>query len=152
MLFCCETGSTYGELRLFFRESRTPRRRRLSTRVAFQQRDAVSSRCRRTLTQLETRRRMNITPRIHLTVLIGTALCGAWCSQAQTAIPPSYAMPAGSVDTTKAGFRVRPYQTDAAHGGTLSWSEDQLVGAHGPNIADLTGADSQGYLTISTVV
>jgi hypothetical protein len=95
---------------------------------------------------------MNLTNRIQRTIFALTVLWGAVSSQAQTAIPPNYAMPAGSVDTTKPGFRVRPYQTTATHGGSLAWSEAQLAGMEGPNIADLTGVDAQGYLTVPTVV
>src|SRR6478752_4573708 len=89
-------------------------------------------------------------PRVVLLVL---ALVGALQARAQTAIPPDYAMPAGSVDTTKPGFQVRPYATTATHGGNLAWSFGQLSGAYGPNIADnLTGTNAQGYLTVPTVV
>jgi hypothetical protein len=67
-------------------------------------------------------------------------------------LPASYAMPAGSVDTNSPGFVARPYQTDAAGGGTLAWNENQQNGLYGPNIADLSGADANGYYTVSTVV
>jgi hypothetical protein len=82
-------------------------------------------------------------------------LTAAACSSvvaATTPIPASYAMPAGSVTTTAPGFRVRPYQTSASHGGNLVWAEDQLSGLHGPNLADLSGADAQGYYLVNTVV
>ncbi len=85
-------------------------------------------------------------------VLLVLALAGTLGVRAQTAIPANYAMPAGSVDTTQPGFRVRPYQTDASHAGTLVWSEEQLAGLHGANTADLTGASADGYLTVPTVV
>ena len=86
-------------------------------------------------------------------LLIVLALVGALEARAQTAIPPDYALPAGSVDTTKPGFRVHPYATTTTHGGNLAWSFGQLAGAYGPNIADnLTGADAQGNLLVPTVV
>ncbi len=59
-------------------------------------------------------------------------------------------MPTGSVNTSQPGFRVRAYQTDATHGGVLAWSEGQLAGFYGPNVADLTLADASGYFTINT--
>ena len=61
-------------------------------------------------------------------------------------------MPAGSVDTNQPGFMVRPYQTAAAPVATLAGTEDQLAGLDGPNLADLSGADTNGYYTVSTVV
>ncbi len=61
-------------------------------------------------------------------------------------VPAEYAMPPGSVDKGTPGFRIRPYQTTAVQPNTLSWTEDQLVGFYGPNIADLTGADANGFV------
>jgi len=77
----------------------------------------------------------------------GTAL-----AQTPTVIPPNFAMPAGTVNTTAPGFLVRPYQTTTSSGGTLAWTEEVLAGQHGPNIADLTGANSNGYFTVGTLV
>src|SRR5438045_3476375 len=71
---------------------------------------------------------------------------------AATAIPAAYAMPAGSVDTNKPGFLVRPYQTSDGSAGSLAWTEDQLAGLHGPNLADTSGADTNGYYDVTTVV
>src|SRR5712692_422961 len=82
-------------------------------------------------------------------VCLLAALAGA---RAGTVIPPEFAMPAGSVDTSMSGFLVRPYQTAAAQPNSLAWTEDQLLGLHGPNLADLTGADANGYYTVGTVV
>lgn len=67
-------------------------------------------------------------------------------------IPASYAMPAGSVNTNNPGFLARPYQTATTEGGTIAWTEDQQAGLYGPNLADLSGADSNGFYTVSTVV
>src|SRR2546430_3977812 len=67
-------------------------------------------------------------------------------------IPASYAVPAGSVDTTKRGFLVRPYETDEAQTDSVGWAEDQLSGLHGPNNADLTGANAQGYIEVTDVI
>ena len=49
-------------------------------------------------------------------------------------------------------MRCRPYQTEAASAGSLAWTEDQLAGFHGPNIADTSGADAGGYYNVSSVV
>jgi hypothetical protein len=73
-------------------------------------------------------------------------------AQTVTVIPADYAMPAGSVDTNQPGFMVRPYQTTAANGDSLAWTEGQLAGVYGPNLCDLIGADANGYYTVSTVV
>lgn len=56
-------------------------------------------------------------------------------------IPVAYKVPAA----TGAGFLIRPYQTEAAQPNTLMWTEEQLLGLHGPNIADLTGATGGLY-------
>jgi len=77
---------------------------------------------------------------------------GTAIAQTPTVIPPNFAMPAGAVNTTAPGFVVRPYQTAASSGGTLAWTEEQLAGQHGPNIADLTGANANGTFTVGTVV
>jgi hypothetical protein len=73
------------------------------------------------------------------------------------AIPPTLAVPPASVDTTKPGFRLRPYQTDGSvalgqQPNTLAWTEDQLIGLYGPNVADLSGADANGFYTVTGVI
>ena len=60
-------------------------------------------------------------------------------------VPDAFALPDGAVDKTKPGFRMRPYGTDATQPNTLQWTEEQLAGLHGPNLADLSGADAQGF-------
>ncbi len=65
-------------------------------------------------------------------------------------VPASYAVT--GVDTSQPGFRARPYQTTAANPGSVAWTELQLTGAEGPNIADLSGADAQGFYSIATVI
>jgi hypothetical protein len=87
-----------------------------------------------------------------LSVIVTLAAALGAAAQGVTSIPASYALPAGSVDTNKPGFRVRPYQTAAAQPNTLAWTEDQLAGLHGPNLADLSGGDTNGYYTVTTVV
>lgn len=79
-------------------------------------------------------------------------MAGAATSFGQVVLPADYAMPAGSVNTSRLGVRARPYMTAATHGGTLAWSSGQLDGLYGANTADLTGADASGYFTIDGVV
>jgi hypothetical protein len=69
-----------------------------------------------------------------------------------TTIPADDATAAGSVDKTKPGFLVRPYQTAAGQPNTIAWTEDQLAGLHGPNTATTTGVDANGFLAVTTVV
>jgi hypothetical protein len=67
-------------------------------------------------------------------------------------LPANYVMPAGSVNTNQPGFKARPYQTSATPGGTIAWAEGQQAGLYGPNLADLSGADANGYYTITNLV
>ncbi|HRZ36211.1 MAG TPA: hypothetical protein P5534_07590, partial [Candidatus Paceibacterota bacterium] len=66
-------------------------------------------------------------------------------------LPAAYQVPTASVDTGKPGFLIHPYQTEALQPNTLWWTEEQLAGLRGDNIADLTGATG-GYYTHETVV
>ncbi|HRZ35532.1 MAG TPA: hypothetical protein P5534_04130 [Candidatus Paceibacterota bacterium] len=66
-------------------------------------------------------------------------------------VPAAYQVPTASVDTGKPGFLLRPYQTEAAQPNTLIWTEGQLLGWYGENIADLTGATG-GFYTHDGVV
>ncbi len=79
------------------------------------------------------------------------AAMSAW-AQSPVALPPAYAMPAGSVTTTQPGFTVLPYQTTETQPGNVQWTLDQLAGLHGPNVADLSGADTNGAYLVDTVV
>jgi hypothetical protein len=62
------------------------------------------------------------------------------------------------VDTSKIGFKVRPYQVTNASPNTIAFTEDMLAGKQGPNIADLTQTvdgspiDTNGYYTVTNVV
>jgi len=66
-------------------------------------------------------------------------------------VPAAYQVPTASVDTAKPGFLLRPYQTEAAQPNTLIWTEGQLLGWYGANIADLTGVTG-GFYTHEGVV
>jgi hypothetical protein len=48
------------------------------------------------------------------------------------------------VDTTKQGFRYRPWQSGAQNN-TVWWTEEQLAGFHGPNNADLSILNDGNY-------
>jgi len=68
------------------------------------------------------------------------------------AVSPAWAV----TGVTQPGFKVRPWKSSgvggnnfAAQPNTIRWTEEQLAGAHGPNHADLTGADANGYLTFA---
>ena len=61
-------------------------------------------------------------------------------------IPSSYVVPTASVNKSKPGFLLRPYQTEAAQPNSLIWTEEQLLGLHGANIADLSGATGGYYI------
>jgi hypothetical protein len=71
---------------------------------------------------------------------------------AYAVIPPGDAVPAASVDTSKVGFRIRPYQSAAAQPNSLAWTEDQLLGLHGANNADLSTATDGGYIDYTGVI
>jgi hypothetical protein len=57
-------------------------------------------------------------------------------------MPSALAIPFASVDTTKPGFTVNSYQsgTVTPQPNQLNWTEEQILGYWGPNIADLSGA------------
>ncbi len=59
------------------------------------------------------------------------------------------------VDTSKPGFLVRPWKsTGEVNAGSpndvLRWTEEQIVGAHGANQADLSQATDHGYIDYAT--
>jgi len=65
-------------------------------------------------------------------------------------IPPSYAVT--GVNTSQRGFKIRPYQTLAAQPNTIAWTESQLAGLYGANIASTTGADAQGFFLNTGII
>ncbi|PYK98318.1 MAG: hypothetical protein DME19_12980 [Verrucomicrobia bacterium] len=69
-----------------------------------------------------------------------------------TVIPPGDSVPSSSVNLTKPGFRIRPYQSTAVQPNSLAWTEDQLAGLHGTNNADLTTATDGGYIDYTDVI
>lgn len=68
------------------------------------------------------------------------------------AVPATFAVSSLAIDKTKPGFRIRPYGTEATQPNTIAWTEDQLAGLHGPNMADLTGVDADGFLTATGII
>ncbi|PYX63461.1 MAG: hypothetical protein DMG78_31660, partial [Acidobacteria bacterium] len=67
-------------------------------------------------------------------------------------VSPAFATAPATVDKTKPGFKIRPYETEANNPDSLSWTEDQLAGLKGPNLANLAGADTNGYYARETVI
>jgi hypothetical protein len=65
-------------------------------------------------------------------------------------IPASFA--ATGVNKNQPGFMMRPYGTEANNPNSLQWTEDQLAGKYGPNLADLSGADANGFYVRDTVI
>ncbi len=64
-------------------------------------------------------------------------------------VAPTYgSIPGGDavtgVDTTKPGFRMLPWES-GAEPNRVYWANEQLVGLHGANNADLSGATDSGY-------
>ena len=61
-------------------------------------------------------------------------------------LPPSAALAAGTVDTSKGGFQVRVHKAENAIPEALgaSRAEHQLAGLYGPNIANLSTANADG--------
>lgn len=55
------------------------------------------------------------------------------------------------VDTTKPGFRLMPWQS-GNQPNQLYWTEEQLIGLHGANEADLTLATDGGYIAVAGVM
>jgi hypothetical protein len=68
------------------------------------------------------------------------------------AVPAALAVPAANVNKTKPGFRIRPHQVASGQPNSIAWTEAQLDGLHGDNLADLTGADATGYIDFPTVI
>ncbi|MRR10776.1 hypothetical protein EG831_12045, partial [bacterium] len=55
-------------------------------------------------------------------------------------MPASYRLDPAAVSTP--GFKVDVYETTAANPNTVLWTEEQLLGLHGPNLADTNVAQS----------
>ncbi len=55
-------------------------------------------------------------------------------------LPASIALPLSAMDTTKPGFKVKSYQGWRIQPNQLRWTEEQVIGLRGLNIADQTGA------------
>ncbi len=55
------------------------------------------------------------------------------------------------VDTGKPGYRIRPWQSPGQPN-QLYWLEEQLLGLHGNNEADLTSATNNGYINYEGVI
>jgi len=67
-------------------------------------------------------------------------------------VPASFALPSGAVDTSKGGFKIRSYQTDADNQNSLALTELELGGLLGPNLADLSQFGTDGFYTETGVI
>jgi hypothetical protein len=75
-----------------------------------------------------------------------------WFSSfAEQVIPPSLAVPDNSVDKTQPGFLIRPYRTTEAQAGTLAWTQLQLAGFKGPNVAEVGDAQNGWFTNENTI-
>ncbi|MCZ7635115.1 MAG: LamG domain-containing protein [Verrucomicrobia bacterium] len=68
-----------------------------------------------------------------------------------TLLPADFLTAAGTVNKTQPGFRIRPHQVAAGQPNSLKWTEEQLAGVHGPNLANLTGA-VEGYFVWDSII
>lgn len=75
---------------------------------------------------------------------------GTFTVPAYVVIPPAFA--ATGVNKSQPGFLMRPYGTQADNPNSLQWTEEQLDGKHGENLADLSGADANGFYVRDTVI
>jgi hypothetical protein len=69
--------------------------------------------------------------------------------RAYTLLPQAFA--ATGVNLSTPGFLLRPYQTTNEQPNSLKWTDEQLDGLHGPNLANLAGATG-GYFARDGVV
>lgn len=68
-------------------------------------------------------------------------------------VPASSMVPVSSIDHNQPGFRVYPHQTQSqANNNTIQWTEEQFLGLHGGNDADLSAAVNGEYFVLNDVV
>ena len=83
--------------------------------------------------------------------LVTTALLISCLSiAAQQTVPPGCALTDASVDQTRTGFSIRPWQTSAKQPNSLAWTELQMSGLKGPNLAISEGG-RDGWFTNETI-
>lgn len=85
-------------------------------------------------------------------LMLGVFAAAPFARSAAVVIPPEFALPESAIDTSKPGFRVRPYRIASTLPGNLAAVETMLLGNLGANTADLSGADTDGYYGVDTVV
>lgn len=66
-------------------------------------------------------------------------------SPATVQIPLASMVPTNVIDFSQAGFRVHSYQTVAYQANRHGWTEEQIEGLRGPNVADQTMTYGTGY-------
>lgn len=67
-------------------------------------------------------------------------------------VPTAFAAPAGAVNTSQPGFKIRTYQTQADNLNNLAISEKALAGLLGDNVADTSLAGADGYFDHEAVI
>ncbi len=67
-------------------------------------------------------------------------------------VPPSLALAPGSVNTANTGFDIKTYAVDAVPGNGVQVALNMLAGAYGPNVADLSLTNGQGYFVWTDVL
>lgn len=79
----------------------------------------------------------------------GNTISGSptFVTPAYLSLPSSYKV--ASVNTSAPGFVVKPYKTEAANPNRLYWTDQQLLGMQGPNLATKTSVDFTGMLDFS---
>jgi hypothetical protein len=88
----------------------------------------------------------------------GGPFTNTWKFTVSSFLLSSWAVPASSVDTTKPGFRIMPYQShywpssSGAQNNTVQYTLEQLAGLHGLNSADLTTATDAGAIDYTNVI
>src|SRR5262249_3455792 len=68
-------------------------------------------------------------------------------ANAAITLPASLAVPLGSLDATKPGFRMRSYQTPQENPTQVAFYEEQLQGMHGRNVAEQAATNGTGLVT-----
>src|SRR5262245_44320194 len=73
-----------------------------------------------------------------LTLAMAAATLTGGNLRAQTTLPTTHRLPSSVADTSKPGFVWRISEVDEAQPNQLAWTEDQMAGLHGDNLADPT--------------
>ena len=64
------------------------------------------------------------------------------------AFPTNFALPLSAVDTTRVGFYVKPYQTRQFNPNQIRWTDEQIMGYRGANIAGAASVPSEAGMLV----